>query len=398
MKTRLLGLAVAAGLAAAVSPLSASAQTIKIGVILSLSGPDAALGNQIQRGLELYVKEHTKDLPSGVKVELVTKDDTGPNPEVAKRLAQELITRDHVNLLTGVVFTPNAAAIAPLTAEAKIPFVIMNAALSTITRMSPYIARVSFTQWQFGTPIGEWAAKRGWKKGYTAVSDFGPGYDSEQSFQSGFKAAGGDLIGSVHFPVQNPDFVPYLQRIKDAKPDVLYVFIPSGPYATAVMKAYNDLGLKQAGINLVGPQDLVPDAELPNMGDVPVGLTTAGNYSSAADRPANKAFIAAWQKTYSAKEIPDFMSVAGWDGMHAIFDVITETKGKFTGDEAMKILTNWKAADSPRGPIAIDPQTRDIVQNVYIRKTEKVGGKIQNTEFETIPQVKDKWKELNPPK
>jgi branched-chain amino acid transport system substrate-binding protein len=234
--------------------------------------------------------------------------------------------------------------------------------------------------------------------GYTAVSDFGPGYDSEASFLSGFKDAGGEMIGSVRIPVQNPDFVPYLQRIKDAKPDVLYVFIPSGPYATAVMKAYNDLGLKQAGINLVGPQDLVPDAELQNMGDVPIGLTSAGNYSSAADRPANKAFIAAWRKSYSEKEIPDFMSVAGWDGMHAIFDVITETKGKFTADEAMKILTNWKTSDSPRGPIAIDPQTRDIVQDVYIRRTEKVNGKLQNTEFETIKQVKDKWKELNPPK
>jgi branched-chain amino acid transport system substrate-binding protein len=398
MRTRLFGLAVAAGLAALASPLAAAAQTVKIGVILSLSGPDAALGNQIQRGLELYVKEHSKDLPAGVKVELVTKDDTGPNPEVAKRLAQELITRDRVSLLTGVVFTPNAAAIAPLTAEAKIPFVIMNAAASPITRMSPYVVRVSFTQWQFGTPIGEWAVKQGWKKGYTAVSDFGPGYDSEASFQTGFKAAGGEMIGSVRTPMTTQDFAPFLQRIKDAKPDVLYVFIPSGPYATAVMKGYNDLGLRQAGVHLVGPQDLVPDNELANMGDIPVGITTSGNYSSAADRPANKAFIAAWQKAYGTKDLPDFMSVAGWDGMHAIFDVIKDGKGKVDADAAMKVLTNWKAPDSPRGPISIDPATRDIVQNVYIRKTEKVGGKLQNTEFETIPNLKDRWKELNPPK
>src|SRR3954471_775522 len=217
MKKHLLGLAAAAALLAA-GPFAASAQTIKIGVILSLSGPDAALGSQIQRGLELYVKEHSKDLPQGVKVELVTRDDTGPNPEVAKRLAQELITRERVSMLTGVVFTPNAAAIAPLTAEAKIPFVIMNAAASPITRMSPYVARVSFTQWQFGAPIGEWAVKHGWKKGYTAVSDFVAGHDSEASFQTGFKGAGGEIVGSVRFPLQNPDFVPYLQRIKDAKP------------------------------------------------------------------------------------------------------------------------------------------------------------------------------------
>ena len=395
MKVKLLAFAAAAGVAAMAS--LASAQTVKIGVILSLSGPDAALGNQIQRGLELYNKEHAKDLPAGVKTELVTKDDTGPNPDVAKRLAQELITRDHVNLLTGVVFTPNAAAIAPLTAEAKIPFVIMNAAGSPITRMSPYVARVSFTQWQFGTPIGEWAVKHGWKKGYTAVADFVAGYDSEASFQTGFKAAGGEIVGSVRTPMNTQDFAPYLQRIKDAKPDVLYVFIPSGPYATAVMKAYNDLGLRQAGINIVGPQDLVPDNELKNMGDVPIGITTSGNYSSAADRPANKEFMAAWRKAYGDKDLPDFMSVAGWDGMHAIFDVIKAGKGKVDPDQAMKVLAGWKA-DSPRGPIMIDPETRDIVQDVYIRKTEKVNGKLQNTEFDTIKQVKDRWKELNPPK
>jgi branched-chain amino acid transport system substrate-binding protein len=376
----------------------AMAQTVKVGVILTYSGPQATLGDQIEKGLSLYVKEHEKDLPPGVKLELIRRDDGGPSPEVAKRLAQELITRDHVQLLTGVVWTPNGAAIAPLTAQAKVPFVIMNAAGSNITRLSPYVVRVSFTQWQFGEPIGEWAAKHGWKRGYTAVSDFVAGHDSEASFNRGFKAAGGTLIGSVRFPILNPDFVPLLQRVKDAKPDVLYVFVPSGPEATALLKAYKDLGLKAAGVNLVGPQDIVPDYELPNMGTIPVGLVTAGNYSSAATRPQNKAFVAEWHKAYGEKSVPDFMAVAGWDGMTAIFDLVKATKGKFTPDQAMQFLSHWKNPDSPRGPIAIDPETRDIVQNVYIRRTEEQKGKLVNIEFDTIPQVKDPWKELNPEK
>ena len=397
MTKHLAGSALAALMLASMAAVApAQAQTVKVGVILTYSGPQATLGTQIDKGIDLYVKEHTKDLPPGVKLDLIKRDDTGPKPEVAKRLAQELFTRDHVNILTGVVWTPNGAAIAPLTAIAKVPFVIMNAAASAITRMSPYVVRVSFTQWQFGAPMGKWAADRGWKKGYAAVSDFAAGYDSEASFIRGFTDAGGKMVGSVRFPLMNPDFIPFLQRAKDAKPDALYVFVPSGPQATALMKAYNDLGLARAGVHLVGPQDLVPDYELPNMGDIPVGLVTAGNYSAAATRPQNVAFVAAWHKAYGANSSPDFMAVAGWDGMNAIFDVIKETKGRFTADQAMKILTGWKDPKSPRGPIMIDPETRDIVQNVYIRRTEKKDGKLENVEFDTIPQVKDLWKELHP--
>lgn len=376
----------------------ARAETVKIGVILTYSGPQATLGEEITRGLELYYNEHQKDLPAGVTVELVKRDDGGPNPEAAKRLAQELVTRDQVQFLTGVVWSPNAAAIAPIATEAKVPFVIMNAAGSGLTRASPYIMRDSFTLWQESLPLGTWSAKKGWKKAYTAVSDYAPGHDAEAGFAKGFKDAGGEVIGAVEFPLKTPDFVPFLQRVKDAHPDVLFIFVPSGAQATAVMKAYSDLGLKEAGIALVGSQDLVPEDELPNMGDAPLGLVSAGTYSVAAESPQNKAFLAAWAKAYPGAPPPTYTSVDGWDGMAAIFDVIRELKGKIEIEPAMKILANWKNPDSPRGPIAIDPATRDIVQNVYIRRTEKRDGKLANVEFETLPAVKDPWKELNPPK
>ena len=246
-------------------------------------------------------------------------------------------------------------------------------------------------------PLGKWAAEQGWKTAYTAVSDFIPGHDAENAFTKGYTDAGGKIIGSVRFPTNNPDFAPFVQSAKDAKPDVLFIWVPGGTQATAMMKAIKDLGLREAGINIVSTQDLVPDEELPNMGDAPLGLVTAGTYSTAATRPANKAFLAAWNREYGDKSIPDFFSVDGWDGMAAVFDLIKETKGKFTGDEAMAIL-NWKNPDSPRGPISIDPATRDIVQNIYMRRTEMKDGKLANVEFDTIPNVKDPWKELNPPK
>jgi len=378
--------------------VSAAAQTIKIGVINSYSGPFAQAGDELDKGLRLYIKEHEKELPAGVKIELVVRDDTGPNPDVAKRLAQELITRDHVQLLAGMLASPNAAAIAPLTAEAKVPMVIMNAAGVAIPRISPYIVRVSFTLWQISLPMGQWAAKNGYKKAYVAVSDFIPGHDAEGAFTRGFTDNGGEIVGTTRIPLAQLDFAPVLQRIKDAKPQAVFIFVPAGKYATAVMKAWSDLGLKDAGIQLVTTQDVMLDEELPNMGDIPLGIVSTGNYSNAATRPQNKAFRAAWDRAYGDKAVPDFFSVGGWDGMAAIFDMIKATGGKFTADEAMAFFKTWKNPDSPRGPIMIDPETRDIIQNVYLRRVEKVDGKLANVEFETIPMVKDPWKVLNPPK
>jgi branched-chain amino acid transport system substrate-binding protein len=376
-----------------------AAQTIKIGVILTYSGPSASLGEQMDNAFKLYIKEHEKELPAGVKLELIRRDDTGPNPDVAKRLAQELITRDKVQFLTGVVWTPNATAIAPLTAEAKVPFVITNAAGVTIPRLSPYVVRTSFTQWQNCYPLGKWTAKQGTKKAYIIVSDFAPGHESEEAFTKGFVEGGGTIVGSAAVPVVNPDFVPFVQRAKDAKPEVLFVFIPSGKQATAIMKAYGDLGLREAGIQLIGPQDITTDEELPNMGDAPLGVVTSGTYSEAATRPANTAFVAAWKRDYGPSSHANFMAVDAWDGMAAIFAAIKAQKGKIDPDETMKTLKGWKNPDSPRGPIEIDSETGDIVQNVYIRKVERQGDHLANVESATIEeQVKDPWKILNPPK
>jgi branched-chain amino acid transport system substrate-binding protein len=301
-------------------------------------------------------------------------------------------------LLTGVILSPVAAAIAPLTAEAKVPLLISIAAGgSAIPRISPYVARVSFTLWQQGYPIGKWAAEQGWKTGYSAVSDFIPGHDSEASFAKGFTDGGGTIVGAVRMPPANPDFVPFMQRIRDAKPDVAFLWIPS-VQATALMKAVRDLQLLEAGIHLTSAQDLLPDEQLPAIGDIALGLITSGMYSTAAERPANTAFLTAWRRAYGDTAIPDFLSVNAWDGMAAIFDLVKATKGKFTADEAMAFFKAWKNPDSPRGPIMIDPDTRDIVQNVYIRRLEKVEGKLANIEIATIPAVKDPWKELNPPK
>jgi branched-chain amino acid transport system substrate-binding protein len=374
----------------------AAAQTIKISLINSITGFTAQSGDEMEKGINLYVKTHEKDLPPGVKIELLRRDD-GSAPENGKRMAQELITREHVHMLLGVVLSPIAAAIAPLTAEARIPLVITNAAGVAIPRISPYVARVSFTLWQQSYPLGKWAAQKGWKKAYTAVSDFIPGHDAEGAFTKAFTEAGGQIVGAVRFPTTNPDFVPFVQRVKDAAPDVMFIFVPAGGQATAMMKAIRDLRLREAGIAVVATQDLVPDEELPNMGDTPVGLITAGIYSVAGVRPANAAFLAAWNAEYADKAIPDFLSVGGWDGTAAIFDVIKQTKGKFDGDQAMAILKGWRH-DRPRGPISIDPETRDIIQNVYMRRTEMKDGKLANVEIDTIPNVKDPWKELNPPK
>jgi len=379
--------------------LPAAAQTIvKVGLISSYSGFVAQSADEAQKAVDLYLKEHVRDLPSDVRLELIRRDDTS-NPEVGKRLAQELITRDRVQLLTGIVLSPVAAAIAPLTAEAGVPLLISIAAAgAAIPRMSPYVARVTVTLWQLGYPIGKWAAEQGGKKGYTAVSDFIPGHDSEAAFTKGFTDGGGQIVGAVRFPPNNPDFAPFVQRIRDAKPDVAFLWVPSGPQGTAMIKALNDLGVRQAGIRIISTQDLLPEEELPNMGTAPVGIITSGTYSTAAERPANTAFLAAWKREYGEKVIPDFLSVDAWDGMAAIFDLLKASSGKFTADEAMAFFKSWKNPDSPRGPIMIDPETRDIVQNIYIRRLERQNGKLADIEIATIPMVKDPWKEFNPPK
>ena len=373
---------------------SAAAQTVKIGVVNTFTGPQAMFGEMTDRAFKLYEKLHDRDLPPGVKLELITRDDGGPNPDKARQLAQELVVRDRVQLLAGVAFTPNALAIASVATEAKIPLLITNAGTSVVTTRSPYIVRFSFTLWQSCVPLGEWAAKK-FKRVYTLVADYAPGQDAEVAFSQGYKAGGGEIIGSVRVPLQNPDFAPYMQRVKDAKPDALMVFVPAGKTSTSVMKTFADLGLGAAGIKLIGPGDITTDEELPNMGDVPLGVTTVFHYSAAAERPANRRFVAAWKKEYGASTTPNFAAVAAWDAMDAIYHVVKAQKGKIDPERTMELLKAYRNPDSPRGPIAIDPETRDIVQNEYLREVRKVNGQLANVELETVATaVKDPWKEM----
>ncbi len=369
-----------------------SAETIRIGIVDTYTGPQASFGDFTSKGMKLYLKLHANELPPGTNIELIERDDGGPNPEKAKQLAQDLIVRDHVQILAGAAFTPVALAIAPLTAEAKIPCVITNAATAVITTKSPYIVRFSFTISQSVEPLGAWAAKH-FKTAYTLVSDYSPGYDAEQGFSQAFKKAGGTIAGTVRVPIQTDDFAPYLQRVHDLKPDALMVFVPAGKSATALMKTFADLGLKKAGIRLIGSGDITPDEELPNMTDAAIGVDTVYHYSVAGDRPANRAFIAAWRKEYGADALPNFVAAASWDAMAAIVHVIKAQKGKLDPDRSMALFKAYKA-DSPRGPIAIDPDTRDIVQNEYLREVRKVDGRLENVEIETVATaLKDPWKE-----
>ena len=373
----------------------AMSQTIKIGFISSYSGAAAAQGDQLDKGVKLYMKLNGDKLPPGVKIELITRDDTGPNPDVAKRVAQELIVRDKVQFLTGVVWTPNMAAIAPLTTEAKVPFVSMNAAGARIMNNAPYMARVSFTLWQSSYPLGQWAAKK-YKRAYTAVSDFAPGHEAEEGFIKGFKEGGGEIVGSLRVPLANPDFVPFMQRIKDAKPEVVFGFNPAGKAATGMMKAYADLDLAKAGIKYIGTGDIVTDDELPNMGDVALGVTTVHHYSANAERPANKAFVAAYKKEYGENLNPSFMAVGAWDAMDAIFHAIREQGGKVDPDKTMEALKKWRNPNSPRGMVSIDPETRDVINPEYLREVRKVGGKLANVELETLSTgLKDPMKEAD---
>ena len=385
---------IAAFAAFALFSVAASAQqTVKIGFITSYSGLNGNLGPYMERAVRLYLKQHEKEL-GGVKVELLTRDDTGPNPDKARQLAQELVVRDKVHLLAGVIFTPNAMAMAPIATEAKVPFIIMNAGTSVITTRSPYMVRTSFTLWQSSYPLGQWASKK-FKTAYSLVSDFGPGHDAEEAFGKAFEEGGGKLLGKVRVPLQNPDWAAYMQRVKDAKPDALMVFIPAGKTATAVMKNFSDLGLGQAGIKLIGPGDITTDEELPNMGDVALGVLTVHHYSAGATRATNKAFVEAWKKEYGQNETPNFVAVGAYDGAALIVEAIKQQQGKLDPDKTMEIFKNWKGPNSPRGPISIDPETRDIVQNEYLREVKRVGGQLVNVELETVgTAVKDPWKEF----
>ena len=393
---RQLGTLLCAGIAALAIGYAAPAvaDTVKVGLILPYSGPFASLASIMDDGIKLWMKQNG-DTVGSTKIELIRRDTTGPNPDIAKRLAQELITRDGVKILTGFVFTPNALAVAPLITEAKVPTVIMNAATAVITTKSPYFARVSLTLPQTTEIFGRWAAtKGGLKRVFTSVSDYGPGIDAEDSFTRGFTEAGGTVVDKLRIPLANPDVVPFLQRVLDAKPDGLYAFIPGGTQPPAFVKAFNEVGLAKAGIKLMPSEEATDEATLQDLGDLAVGLVTAMHYTAQHQTPANKAFVSAWYAAYGENKDPDFFAVGAWDGMALIYDIVKKLDGHIDGDKAMEIVKGWKY-ESPRGPISIDPETRDIVQNVYICKVEKVNGRLANVPFETYEAVKDPWKQRN---
>src|ERR1700693_5321896 len=376
---------------AAMAPGAASAQNVvKIGMVGEFSGPFAQYGQQILGGMKAYMKLHG-DTVAGKKIEIVQRDVGGPAPDVAKRLAQELVTRDNVDILVGFGLTPNALAVAPVATEAKKAMVIMNAATSIITTKSPYIVRVSMTLPQITQPMAIWAAKNGVRKVYTVVADYGPGLDAEAAFTKAFKAAGGEIVGSIHTPLQNPDFAPFVQRVKDAKPEAVFLFLPAGEQGIAFMKGYAERGLAQAGIKLIATGDITDDGVLDAMGDPTLGLVTSFHYSASHDSPENMAFKKSYADANGTKLRPNFMAAAGYDGMAAIYEALKKTNGSTDGDKLIAAMKGMKLL-SPRGPIMIDPDTRDIVQTVYIRKVEKTPAGLYNVEFDKFPDQKDPGK------
>jgi len=386
-------------LAASVAGVGASAQakTIKIGVVLPFSGPNADLGHQIDKAFDLYVKLHAKDIAPH-KVEIIKRDEGPPTGAQAKTVTTELITNDKVEILTGFVFSPSAIALAPVINKAKVPMVIANAGTAWITNLSPYYVRLSFSMWHPAYPMGAFAYdKVGCKTAAVAYTDFPPGKDSVGAFQNGFEKAGGKVTLSIPMgsPAQVPDFTPFIQRVKDAKPDCLYAFIPSGAHATGLMKAYGELGLRKAGIKLVGPMDLIPDNKLQDMGDAAIGTVVMSHYAVDLDNAANKAFNAAWLKEYGADSYPDFMSAAGWDTMHAVFDGIKKLDGNVSdGMKFVDALKGW-SADGPRGHVMVDPATRDIVQDEHAMEVyRKPDGKLGVKVIGTTEKVKDQCKVL----
>ena len=373
----------AAALAASLTVTLASAQeVVKIGLILPMTGPFASTGRQIEAAARLYMQQNG-DTVAGRKVQLVLKDDTGV-ADVTKRLAQELIVKEKAGVLAGFGLTPLALATAPLSTQAKVPQVVMSAATSIITEQSPFILRTSFTAAQVTVPLAEWAVRNGIKRVVTLVTDYGPGIDVEKAFSETFTKAGGQ-VENLRVPLQNPDFAPFLQRATDAKPDALMAFVPSGVGAQ-FMKQFVERGLDKSGIRLLAEGSVTDDDLLNGVGDPALGAVTAHHYSAAHDSPENKAFVEAFRKANGGLR-PNFMAIGGYDGMHLIYEGLKKTNGQ--GGEALVAAMKGLSWTSPRGPVSIDPQTRDIVQNVYIRKVEKVGGELYNVEFATIPDVKD---------
>ena len=360
--------------------------SFKIGLILPMTGPFASTGKQIEAAAKLYVAQNG-NMVAGKKVELIFKDDTGA-PDVTKRIAQELVVNDKVSVLAGFGLTPLALATAPVATQSKTPLVVMAAATSSITEASPFIVRTSFTLPQAAVAMGDWAAANGIKKAVTLVADYGPGIDAEKFFKERLTLNGGQVTESLRVPMRNPDFAPFLQKVRDLKPDAVYVFVPSG-IGAALMKQFAERGLDKSGIRLIGTGDITDDDILNGMGDVALGVVTSHHYSASHNSALNKKFVEAFAKANNGMR-PNFMAVGGYDGMRVIMEAAKATKG--AGGQALLDAMKGQIFESPRGPMYIDAQTRDVVHNIYIRKVEKVNGQLYNQEFATIKDVKDPGK------
>ena len=386
-KYLLLRAALVAAMGLAVTHSNAQDNKFKIGLILPMTGQQASTGRQVEAAARLYMAQNG-DTIGGKKVELIVKDDTSI-PDVTKRLAQELVVNEKVNVLAGFGITPSALATAPIATQSKTPLVVMAAATSSITQASPYIVRTSFTLPQAAVSMADWAPKNGIKKVVTLVSDYGPGLDAEKFFVERFLFNGGQVSESLRVPMRNPDFAPFLQKVRDLKPDALFVFVPSGAGA-AVMKQFLERGMDKAGIKLIGTGDVTDDDQLNDMGDGALGVVTSHHYSAAHPSALNKKFVDAFQKANKGLR-PNFMAVGGYDGMRVIYEALKATKGQGGGD-ALLAAMKGQIFESPRGPMFIDAQTRDVVQNIYLRKVQKQDGQLYNVEFDTIKDVKDPGK------
>lgn len=370
----------------ALSPAEAQ-QTIKIGLILPYSGQFADTATQIDAAIKLYMKQKG-DTVAGKKIEIIRKDVGGIAPDVAKRLAQELVVRDNVDLLAGFVLTPNALAASDISEQAKKFMVIMNAATAIITTKSNYSTRTSLTLPQVCTTLGTWAVKQNsTKKVYTMASDYGPGHDCEGSFSGAFKEAGGEVIGAVKFPVANPDFSAFVQRAKDLNPESIFVFVPAGAQPAALGKAFAERGVNPKAVKVMGTGEVTDDAAIKSMGEAAAGIITAWHYDHTHKSKLNQDFVSAFKQDNAGLN-PNFLAVGGYDGMHLIYEAIKKSGGKTEGD-ALIAAAKGMAWESPRGPISIDPETRDIIQTVYIRRVEKVGSELVNVEFDKVENVKD---------
>jgi branched-chain amino acid transport system substrate-binding protein len=385
---RLLAVAAIAVVPNLLTAAAHAQDAVKIGIIMPFSGQFADPAAQVDNGIKLYLKQHGDKL-GGRNAELIRKDVGGINPPVAKRLAQELVTRDNVDVLTGFSMTPNALAAADVSADAKKFMVVMNAATAIVTTKSPYMARVSLTIPQLNQTLGTWAGKHGLKSAYVMVTDYGPGIDAEAAFQKGFKEAGGEIVGSVRMAVQSPDFGAYVQRAKDFDPQGVFIMIPGGAQPAAFGKALAERGIDPQKIEILGQAEITDEHALASMGDVALGIITAGNYDQSHRSKLNDEYVQAFTNEFH--RAPDFFSVGGYDGMHLI-DLALQKSGGKTDGESLIAAAKGAAWESPRGPISIDPETRDIVQTVYIRKVQKIDGRLVNVEIDAIPNVKDPFK------